>query len=98
MNQLTKVRYDKQTTHLDTKEERYWMHFLQGDPLIGAYIRSQMRHNPQFRRELYNQPVCSKCEKFAFHHKEGVMCPTCGHWTPSKTHKVMIHMKEGHYR
>lgn len=99
MSQLTKVRYDKSTTTMDHSEEKYWMHFLQGDPLIGNYIRSQMRHNPQMRKELMNQPVCPKCEKFCFYHKGGAQCPTCGHWTPeNSTHKVKIHLAGGHYK
>jgi hypothetical protein len=99
VSQLTKVRYDKSTTKLDPKEENYWMHFLQGDPIIGDYIKSQMRHNPQMRREILNQPVCPKCEKFCFYHKGGAQCPTCGTWTPeNSTHKAKIHLAGGYYR
>lgn len=101
MSQLTKVRYDKSTTQMNQDEEKYWLHFLSKDskdPMVRDYIRSQMRHNPQYRRELLNQPVCAACERFAFHHKNGVMCPACGHWTPYKTHKVKIHLAEGHFR
>lgn len=99
MSQLTKVRYDKRTTNMDHKEEQYWLHFLQGDRLVGDYIKSQMRHNPQLRREILNQPVCKKCEKFCFFHKGGAQCPTCGTWTPEgQTHKVKIHLAEGHFR
>jgi tRNA(Ile2) C34 agmatinyltransferase TiaS len=93
------IRYDKSTTVMDAKEQMYWMHFLKGDPIIGDYIRSQMRQNPTFRRELFDQPVCPRCEKFCFYHKGGAQCPSCGHWTPeNQTHKVKIHLAEGHYR
>lgn len=96
---LAKVRYDKSTTNMDQNEQKYWMHFLSGDPIIGDYIRSQMRHDPHFRRHVMNQPVCAKCEKFCFYHKGGVQCPTCGSWTPEgKAHKVKIHLAEGHYK
>lgn len=101
MSQLTKVRYDKSTTNLDQNEEKYWLHFLANDTRdtkVRDYIRSQLRLNPEYRREILNQPVCPKCERFAFHHKEGVMCTSCGHWSPNKTHKVKIHMAEGMYR
>lgn len=96
---LAKVRYDKRTTNFDPEEERYWMHFLKGDPMIGDHIRSQMRQNPTFRRELFNQHICERCEKFTFFHKGGVMCPSCGHFSPEgKTHKVKIHLAGGHFR
>lgn len=95
---LVKVRYDTSTTVMGVEQQRYWMHALQGDPLIGAYIRSQMRQNPQMRREIFNQPVCARCEKFAFHHKNGVQCPSCGHFEPTKTHTLKTHLKEGHFR
>jgi rRNA maturation endonuclease Nob1 len=98
MSLLSKVTFDKQTTTLDLKEEAYYMHMLQGDRLIGDYIRSQMRLNPHMRRDIFHQPVCAKCEKFAFHHKDGVMCPSCGHWSPTKTHKVIEHIRGGHYK
>lgn len=96
---LAKVRYDKSTTKLDQKEEKYWLKFLSGDPLIGDYIRSQMRHDPNIRRTIMNQPVCGRCEGFTFHHKGGAQCPTCGHWTPEgQTHKVKIHLAKGYFR
>jgi len=96
---LAKVRYDKRTTVMTSDEQKYWMKFLSGDPLIGDYIRSQMRHNPQMRREIMNQPVCSKCEGFTFYHQGGAQCPTCGTWTPEgQTHKVKIHLSEGYYK
>jgi ribosomal protein L37E len=98
MSQIQKVRYDKNTTVMDQKEEKYWMHFLSKDPLIGGFIKSQMQANPMYYRDLLNQPVCERCEKFAFHHKDGVMCPSCGHWSTGKTNKVKIHMAEGHFR
>lgn len=96
---LAKVRYDKNTTVMTKDEQLYWMKYLSGDPIIGDYIRSQMRQNPQFRRELMNQPVCGKCEGFTFYHKGGAQCPTCGHWTPEgQTHKVKIHLAQGYYK
>lgn len=96
---LHKVRYDKSTTVMTQDEQKYWMKFLSGDPLIGDYIRSQMRHNPQMRREIMNQPVCSKCEGFTFYHRGGAQCPTCGTWTPEgQTHKVKVHLAEGYYK
>lgn len=96
---LAKVRYDKRSSVMTQDEQKYWMKFLSGDPLIGDYIRSQMRHNPQMRRDIMNQPVCGKCEGFTFFHKGGAQCPTCGTWTPEgQTHKVKIHLAEGYYR
>lgn len=96
---LSRVRYDKSTTTMNEDETKYWMKFLSGDPIIGDYIRSQIRHNPQLRREILNQPVCGKCEGFTFFHKGGAQCPTCGTWTPEgQTHAVKIHLAEGHYR
>ena len=92
------VRYDTRTTKFDPREEAYWMHALKGDPLIGDYIKSQMRLNPMFNREIFDQPVCARCEKLAFHHKDGVMCPSCGHFSNTKTHKVKIHLAECHYK
>lgn len=99
MSQLTKVRYDKSTTTLSPDEEMYWLHFLKGDPIVGSYIRSQMRENPNIRRDLMNQPVCPKCERFCFYHKGGAQCPTCGTWTPeANTHKAKIHLAQGFYK
>lgn len=97
---LAKVRYDKSTTQMDSKEQSYWMHFLRDEKgMVGDYIRSQIRQNPTFRRELMNQPVCSRCEGFTFFHQGGAQCSTCGTWTPmNQTHKVKIHLKDGHYR
>lgn len=101
MSNLTKVRFDKSTTVMDRNEELYWMHFLSNqkkDPIVGSYIASQLKANPQYRREIMNQPVCERCECFAFHHKEGVMCSSCGHFSRGKTHKVKIHLAEGYHR
>lgn len=95
---LHTVRTDHKTTTLNPQEEAYYMHMLKGDPLIGSYIRNQMMVNPNMRRDILGHPVCAKCEKFAFHHKEGVMCPSCGHWSPTKTHKIKEHIKGGHYK
>lgn len=102
MNQLAKVRYDKRTTKFDPQEERYWLHYLSRDSkdrMVSDYIRSQITKNPHLRRELFNQPVCRRCEGFTFFHKGGAMCPSCGEWTPeSQTHTVKIHLAEGYYR
>lgn len=101
MSQITKVRYDKSTTKFNPDEEKYWMHFLSNDskdPIVRDYIRSQLRHSPQYRREVLNQPICGRCERFAFHHKQGVQCTHCGHWSPHKTNKVKIHLAGGHYK
>ncbi len=98
---LTAVRFDKRTQHFDPKEEKYWLHFLatdKRDSIVQDYVRSQLYHDTEYRKRILKQPVCSKCEGFAFHHRNGVMCPTCGHWTPYKTHSVKTHLKEGHYR
>lgn len=101
MSVIRKVRFDKRTMQMDPKEELYWLHFLTADtkdPTVRDYIKSQLRHNPQYRREVLQQPVCSKCERFAFHHKNGVQCSSCGHWTPYKTDKVKNHMANGMFR
>jgi ribosomal protein L37E len=101
VSQLTKVRYDKSTTNFDPSEEKYWLHFLANDskdPTVRDFIRSQLRVNPQYRRDVLNQVICARCERFAFHHKDGVQCTSCGHWSPNKTNKVKIHLAEGRYR
>lgn len=100
MSLIQKVRYDKRTTNFTPEEERYWMHFLQGDRLIGDYIKSQIRLNPTLRREILNQPVCTRCEKFCFFDKDGTaICPTCGtKGSANKTNTVKIHLTGGHYR
>jgi hypothetical protein len=96
---LAKVRYDNRTTSMTQDEQKYWMHFLQGDPLVGDYIRSQMRHDPNYRRQVMNQPVCPSCEKFMFYDKDGTAtCMTHGTVAIDKTHKVKIHLAEGHFR
>ena len=96
---LIKVNHDYSSHTMSPAQLKYWYHFFDGDEIIGGYVRSQIRQNPQFRREVLNQPVCVKCEKFGFWHKGGVQCPTCGHWAPeNQTHKVKIHLKEGHYQ
>ena len=98
-NLVHTVRYNKETVGMNLQEKAYWSHFLSGDPLVGDYIRSQIRQNPQLRREILNQPVCIKCEGFTFFHNGGAQCPTCGTWTPEgKTHSVKKHLKEGYYR
>lgn len=95
---LHKVRFDTKTTTFDPAEERYWLNALKGDPIIGQYIRNQMRNNPQYSKEIFDHPVCSRCEKLAFHHKGGVQCPSCNHWSPEKTHKIKTHIAGGYYR
>lgn len=99
---LSVVKYDKRTHHLDPQEEKYWLHFLSRDSRdrqVQSYIQSQIKLNPQLRRELLNQPVCVKCEGFTFFHKGGAQCVACGHWTPeSQTHSAREHMRGGYYR
>lgn len=95
---LHTVKYDKKTTYLDPEEEKYWLHFLSRDPIIGDYIRSQIRANPQLRREILNQPVCPKCEGFMFFHKNGALCPSCGTFVPERSHTLKKHLREGYYK
>ena len=98
---LSTVRYDKSTTKFSPDEEKYWLHFLSNDskdPTVRDYIRSQLKQNPEYRREVLNQVICQKCERFAFHHNGGVMCAACGHWSKEKTAKVKDHLRTGGFR
>lgn len=99
---LIKARYNYNSQQMTPDEEMYWLHYLSRDSkdhMVRDYIRSQIKHNPNLRRELLKQPVCVKCEGFTFFHKGGAQCVACGHWTPqNQTHSVKIHMREGHYR
>lgn len=98
MSQLHKVRFDTNTTVFDPSEERYWLNALKGDPIIGQYIRNQIKNNPTYNREIFDHLICGRCEKIAFHHKNGVQCPSCGHWTPYKTPKIKDHIRSGGYK
>lgn len=102
LSQLTKVRFNRETTVLDPQEEKYWLHFLASegkDRMVSDYIKSQITKNPQLRKELLNQPVCPKCEGFTFFHKGGAQCTKCGTWTPeNQTHSVRVHMRGGFYK
>ena len=93
------VRMDKKTTFMNQQEEKYWYHFLSSDPMVGDYIRSQLRHNPKLRREILNQPVCPKCEGFMFFHQNGAQCVACGTFVvEGREHTLKKHVREGHYR
>lgn len=96
---ISTVRHDKRTTFMDPKEELYFLHFLQNDPIVGDFIRSQMAKNPTFRREILKQPVCPKCEKFCFFDKNGTaMCPKHGRVPMENTHSLKSHIRDGYYR
>lgn len=97
---LHKVKFDKSSQKLNRDEELYWMHFLKSDPLVGDFIKSQLAHDPEYKKKVLKQNVCPKCEKFMFFHtKDTSICPKCGGVVPNqKTHSVKIHLKEGHFR
>lgn len=79
------------------QEERYWMHALQGDPLIKNFLQSQGVFTNWIGKAM-NQPICPKCERMAFHHKGGVACPSCGYMGLAEKRKLKIHLKDGGYR
>lgn len=89
------VKVNHNTHQMTSEEQRYWMHALEGDPLIGDFLR---RQGVDMRKKALNQPICERCEKLAFWHKSGVMCPSCGHEGPSKTHKLKIHLRDGYFK
>ena len=96
---LHTVKYNKDTSYLDPKEEMFFLHFLQNDPSIGEYIRSQMYRNPHFRSDILKQPVCPHCEAFMFFHKGGAQCPKCATWvSESQTHSVKEYVRGGYYK
>ena len=78
-------------------EERYWMHALSGDPLITDYLRKQGMYS-DWSKIAANQPICSKCEHLAFHHKGGIACPSCGYIGPAEKRKLKVHLRDGGYR
>lgn len=82
---------------MSAQEERYWIHALSGDPLIGNFLKQQGAFVDPRKRAM-NQPVCERCEKLAFWHKEGVQCPSCGHWAPVRMHKVKEHIRDGLFK
>jgi ribosomal protein S27AE len=93
---LIKVKHD---THVMTESEhKFWQHALSGDPLIGDFLRKQAMHGVDARERAMNQPVCPKCERFAFHHGSGIVCPSCGYEGVEKTHKLAIHLRDGFYK
>ncbi|MNH83819.1 hypothetical protein D3C73_362240 [compost metagenome] len=84
------------TRYMTPQEERYIYHLLSGDPVIGSYIRNQMRYGSD---PLANLPVCPKCERPSLYHGNGAICPTCGTFVPKEqTHKVRQHIKQGLFR
>lgn len=95
---LLAAKFDTKSTVMTPQEERYWLHALKADPIMGSFIKSQAKMNDNFSKEIFDLPVCEKCEKLALHHKDGVMCMTCGHWSKGKTHKVKQHIAGGMYR
>ncbi|KKO51147.1 hypothetical protein [Paenibacillus sp. DMB20] len=85
------------TRYMTPQEERYMYHLLSGDPLIGSFIRNQMRHGAG--DPLANLPVCPKCERPSLYHDNGAICPTCGTFAvKEKTHRVKDHIRQGYYR
>ena len=82
---------------MTTQEQRYWEHMLSGDPLIGDFLKKQGMFVDTVKKAL-NQPICPKCERFAFYHgKGGCACPTCGYMGPV-AQKVKTHLSEGWYK
>jgi hypothetical protein len=85
------------TRYMTPQEERYMLHLLSGDPLIGNFIRNQLRHGAG--DPLANLPVCPKCERPSLYHDNGAICPTCGTFAvKEKTHRVKDHIRQGYYR
>jgi hypothetical protein len=85
------------TRYMTPQEERYMLHLLSGDPLIGSFIRNQLRHGAG--DPLANLPVCPKCERPSLYHDNGAICPTCGTFAvKEKTHRVKDHIRQGYYR
>jgi rRNA maturation endonuclease Nob1 len=87
------------SSRLMTDEEaRFIMHAVGGDPLIASYIDNQAQHaGHDMRQTMGNMPVCGRCQKIAFHHEQGVICPSCGHRGPAGM-KMREHIKRGMYR
>jgi hypothetical protein len=85
------------TRFMTPQEEKYMLHLLSGDPLIGNFIRNQLRHGAG--DPLANLPVCPKCERPSLYHDNGAICPTCGTFAvKEKTHRVKDHIRQGYYR
>lgn len=80
------------------QERKYWLSALEGDPLIGDFLRKQSFHGVDPLKKAMSQPVCGRCEKMCFFHEKGVICPSCGNISPEKTHKLAIHLRDGHYK
>lgn len=84
--------------NMTPQEERYWMHALSGDPIIGSFLRQQGMFTDWVQRAA-NQPICPRCERMAFHHTGGtVACPSCGYMGVSEKIKLKIHLRDGGYR
>ncbi|MEO3947632.1 hypothetical protein [Gorillibacterium sp. CAU 1737] len=79
------------------QEERYFLHLLSGDPMFKDFVRSQAMHGENAAQRIMKQPVCPKCERGAFYHKDGVACSHCGYMGAS-AHKIRQHIRGGHYR
>lgn len=78
-------------------EARYLMHAVGGDPLIATYLDNQANAGYDVRQTMANMPACPKCEKIAFHHEQGIVCPSCG-YRGAKSHKVSDHIYGRLYR
>ena len=79
------------------QEARWLQHAVGGDPIIGTYLRNQAMYGNDAMKTAMNQPVCPKCERFAFYHQQGIACPSCG-YRGAAGHKLKIHLREGHYK
>ena len=82
---------------MTAQEERYWLHSLSGDPLIGSFLRTQGMFG-DWRQRALSQPVCGRCQKLAFHHENGTICPSCGHYSVGKGLKLKVHLRDGLYK
>lgn len=92
------VRVNNDTQYMTDSEQKFWEHALSGDPMIKDFLMKQGMHGVDTRHKALSQPVCPKCERFAFHHKSGIACPSCGYEGTEKTHKLAIHLRDGFYR
>lgn len=84
---------------MTAQEERFWMHALSKDPVVGSYLRNQARHGVDVMKQARNMLVSPCCEAAALHHQGGILCAACGKWSPKgSTHKVIDHIRGGYYR
>lgn len=87
------------TTRLMTDAEaRFLMHAVGGDPLIASYLDNQAAAGYDMRQTMGNMPVCGRCQKIAFHHEQGIICPSCGHKGPKPQALMKHHIQRGMYR